>query len=288
MRCSSALLLGALLLAAPSSVQAWEVRARFVERVGTADVILVDNQIYMENGLPRRIRFQIGVFDDANGLAPAGGVFGVVDVVMTSRAFIGTRTPGRLPMFANPPGANGDPATDPFRTLTNFVATLGPQTPAWNCLEGTSPPQPLPLNRGRNTYVSICEVTLRPDPFCSGLLTVSGSIVGVSSWSVSGTPVPPTCEPPVAGSVTYVANTLPGVAFTAQLTAYSGPPGPPPWPPYFYCVADWNRDQALDSEDFFLFLGDFFAGYADSDCNGTTNSADFFWFLDRFLSDCEN
>jgi hypothetical protein len=53
--------------------------------------------------------------------------------------------------------------------------------------------------------------------------------------------------------------------------------------PSITCPCDWNHANGVNSQDFFDFLNDFFAGNADFNHMDGTNSQDFFDFLNCFF-----
>ena len=72
-----------------------------------------------------------------------------------------------------------------------------------------------------------------------------------------------------------------GTSNIGTITLLYTEPGPPD-----ECPPDWNTDGALNSQDFFDFLTDFFESDADYNSNGVTNSQDFFDFLADFFKGC--
>lgn len=269
-------------LAMTACADGQEVRARFVERVGNFDFVLPSNRL--EFGFDaRRVRLQVGVFDNQNGPAPVNGIAGWTDGAIDVSRFIATRTPGRLAPYNATPGRNGLPAEDPFLHLTDIDGLMGPQLQIWECNGSVPNPRPTPRIRGRNTYTSVYEITIDAPGHCTNPLWVQfqGEIVLASGWLTLSEDTP-VC-PSTSGSVVFYP--IPGarISFSAAVFMDPGPPGPKPPP----CPSDWNFDRVVDSRDFFEYLTDFFAGDGEFNCDGNNNtSADFFAYVDAFLRGC--
>jgi len=52
------------------------------------------------------------------------------------------------------------------------------------------------------------------------------------------------------------------------------------------CRGDWNNDGAVNSVDFYNFIGNFLDGDADMNRDGGTNTEDFLDFMAAFFEDC--
>ena len=231
------------LLAICGSANAFEFRCRFVERVGNQDVPLSNgNFLNATAGVARNIRFQVGVFDNAAGPAPAGGVLGwnvgTLTVSGPENNSVERRNPGRLApfTFSQHPNANGNPpapAGDPFTMLTEIDATLGTQSPVWVCdAQGNAPPQPAARVRGLNTFVPVYAFQVRPGNLV-GLYTVTagGNLIAANDWQAVGTPLAPDCGNPldpsddIAGNVTYAPLPTSPQSFSCVLFVNIPSPG---------------------------------------------------------------
>lgn len=233
-----------------TSANAYEFRVRFVERVGNTDIVIPDNTLDISDGTARRIRIQFGVFDDADGAAPAGGFVGwnvgTVEISGDPGNSADRRTNGRLAPFNFATGmfSNGNPApaggpsmgdaegTD-FQGWTDIDATLGTQAPFWGCTPapGEEPlPQPNATVRGLNTFVSVFELTTDPiDGAEAYSITFGGNLIAATEWRVVGNPLPPDCGDPddpsdnVPGTIVYAPFPTAPVAFTATLNLVPAP-----------------------------------------------------------------
>jgi hypothetical protein len=223
-----------------ASANAYEFRVRFVERVGSADVEIENgNRITTGIGEERRIRVQFGVFDDAAGAAPAGGYLGWnVGTIAVNGGLGGVGNSdefrnssagvhngvGRLSPFNFAPasgGANGLPAGDPFEALTAIDNTLGQQAFVWTF----GNPQPTPVIRGLNTWVSTFEFSVVPNVGANNYtIDFGGNVIAALEWRPVGEPVPPE-DPDNPGSVTYAPFADAPRAFSATLNVIVPAPG---------------------------------------------------------------
>ncbi len=242
MNCTVVRLLSAVPFLVASSAQAWEFRSRFIERVGVTDVLLPNNTIDASDGRTRTIRVQFGVFDDADGPAPAGGFTGWNAGFLTvsgpednSNEY---RTPGRIAPFNHGGPEQVIPQglpTSPFTELQFIDARLFDQTPMWNCNpDGSVPPMPLPVARGINTFISIYSFSITPNPGAVNYtVSAQGELHAAASWTLFGTPVPPSLPPGgvwpndcVPGHVVYTQSGVETRLFQNTLTVIVPSPAP--------------------------------------------------------------
>jgi len=227
---------------AAASANALTFQCRWVERVGSVDTVIGGDGSTrtVAPGTSHNYRLQFGVFDDAQGSAPAGGFVGwnVGSIAISGPAANSTdrRTNGRISPwnFAGQPTANGNPApaggvgtgdavgTD-FSGWTDIDATLGTQSPSWT---GCDTPAPAANVRGRNTFVSVFQIT--SDVSLTGQnysITAGGNLIAATEWRTVGTPTPPDCDTGDAGAITYAPFPTTPVAFTCVLNILVPAPG---------------------------------------------------------------
>jgi cytochrome c peroxidase len=118
-----------------------------------------------------------------------------------------------------------------------------------------------------------------------GPVTLGASAGPLPGYATAHWPVP--SEPAYAGATMYMQwivadpNAAGGMSRSRPLIVTILGVAPT-------CRADFNADGAVNSQDFFGFLGAFFAqdNAADFDASGAVTSADFFAFLGVFFSGC--
>jgi hypothetical protein len=236
----------AVVAGAAVSANGFEYRCRWVERVGNTDVVIGGNNVDFDGGTgaPRRLRLQFGVFDDGGSVAPGGGFVGwnvgTLDVSGSDGNSAERRTPGRIAPFnfATGPNSNGNPPVPAggdvdFQHLSEIDSTLGTQAPFWGCTPapGEVPaPQPAALVRGRNSFVSVYEITIDPtDGFQPYSITAGGNLIAATEWRVVGNPLFPDCGDPddpgdnVPGTIVYAPFPTDPVAFTCSINIVPAP-----------------------------------------------------------------
>lgn len=246
-RCLFAL---AVVAGAAASANAVTFECRWVERVGAIDTPIGGDgsSILVAPGTSHRYRLQFRVAND--GMAPGGFVgwnVGTLDVSGPAGNSQTRRTNGRVApyVFAAQPTANGNPppaggvnsgdaAGFDFEHLTDVDATLGTQSPAWNCNpDGTIPPAPPALVRGiaggaSGNWQSVFEVTDTPQLAPGGVnysICAGGNLIAATEWRLVGTPIEPDCETGTPGSITYAPFPTAPVPFQCCLNILVPAPG---------------------------------------------------------------
>jgi hypothetical protein len=225
---------GLVVMGAVADACAFEARVRFAQRVADEDITIDEalHKTFVAPGGFIRLRVQLGVFDDAESPAPAGGIIGwATGSIQGSISNMPlTRTPGRLApfQFSNQGHANGYPISDPFTRITEIDNTLGIQVPLWPAGSDPGAP-PLPTIFGRNEYVSVYEISLQvpTDLFKSWrTIDLSGLAYAASDWRAFETPIPPT--PDSDGLIRYAPVPLPPLPIERSVRIFNeAVPSPP-------------------------------------------------------------
>ena len=221
---------GALLFA-PVPAQAYRVECRWAERVGFSTLPLGGDgaTVTWAIGSSHRVRIQFGVFDDAQGPAPAGGLLAWNFGTLSTTSGINTRTPGRLvPFTFTPPNGNGLPLSDSFTVLTGIDAAHGEHEVPWVCMpDGQVPPVPPANIVGLNVFVSVYEFTTVVNS--SNHVVAAGQLIVGQQWFM-GANLPPDCGDPadpsddVPGFAMYVPNRVsPSTQFSCSLDIVPAP-----------------------------------------------------------------
>jgi hypothetical protein len=190
-----------------------------------------------------RLRLRLGLFDDSPIPDPgfpgsvAGGIVGWnFGSLMASGECIEqfSRTPGRLAPYNFLPSQE-DPLVGPVlrdELLSGIDASMGTQSPFWGCdANGVPLPQPQPIIRGLDGYVSLYEITLQVSGVGPASVTALGMGVAASTWFEIGEPIPPDCSDPanpIPGSVTYaplVVRPSTPISCTAEIICIPTPTG---------------------------------------------------------------
>lgn len=280
-----AALLGAAAFA--SSAQAHTIEYRVVERVGATDHVLPSNTIRVRPGSAHRYRIQFRVVPDGPTDALAGFLAWNVGSITTTGG-INTRTAqppnpnprGRLAPFlsAGQSSADGAPTADPFTVINSIDAAVIIRSFPWECgPDGLPLPQPEATPFGRGDFISVFEITSVATPQ-TYTITFAGNVIAGRDFRVVACN-PPDCGDPgtpgddVPSSCDYAPRPFPPQPFSLQLVIQPN-------------CGEWNNDYVVNSQDIFDFFSDFFAGNADVNDDGRTNSDDYFQFLIGFIRGC--
>ena len=217
-----------------ASANAFNVQCRWVSRVGTVDTVIPATGYNFPVGQTTvNVRLQFGVFDDAQGAAPAGGFIGwnLGTITGSPQPVAGSAAARLTPFnFAPAPGFAG---TQSPLALTAIDNTLGTQALVWSGVPGGTDPgsPPAATVRGRNAFISVFSLTLTAGANNFNVTAAGNSIVA-SAWNVIQSQPPEVGDDGVFGTpddlpggVTYAPATLAPIPF-AGCTALFNVPAP--------------------------------------------------------------